>query len=111
LVRPGDLQDLALNVVLTDGATLVASRYHCPLSVLERDRAFVCEVCRECHCHACEGDEPVPDTVHGPRAIVVASEPITREAWTEVPEGSILSVTREAVSQIHALTEVGEKSR
>jgi len=111
LVRPGDRQDLALNVVLTDGASLVASRYHCPLSVLERDGAFVCEVCRECHCHGCEDDKPVRETAHGPRAIVVASEPITREAWTDVPEGSILSVTREAVLQRDVLPEFGETRR
>lgn len=108
LCRPGDLRDLALNIVLTDGANLVASRYHRPLFVLERDRAFVCEVCRECHCHGCESDRPVRATAHGPRAIVVASEPITRELWTEVPEGSILSVTRDAVMQLDVLPEHGE---
>lgn len=99
--RPEDSGDLALNVVLTDGDNLVASRYHCPLHVLERDRAFLCEVCRECHCHGCESDTHPRAAAHGPRAIVVASEPVTREAWTEVPEGSILSVTRAAVLQVH----------
>jgi len=111
LVRPGKFQDLAMNVVLTDGDHLVASRFHCPLYVLERDRAFVCEVCRECHCHGCEGEKPLPNASHGPRAIVVASEPITREAWTGVPEGSILSVSSAAKLHIDALHEVGETRR
>lgn len=111
LCRADGVQDLALNFVLTDGAGLVASRYHRPLFVLERDRAFVCEVCRECHCHHCVSDEAVDAASHGSRAIVVASEPITDEAWTEVPEGSILGVTRQAVLQRLALPGVGKRRR
>lgn len=42
-----------------------------------------CAVCGTNHC---------PDADETYRAVVVASEPITTEAWTEVSEGTVLVV-------------------
>ncbi len=70
-----------LNLMLTDGQHLVASRWGNTLWWTERDGVTDCSVCSLRHA------DPVP----GYRAVVIASEPITSEAWHEVPEGSIVA--------------------
>lgn len=77
--RPG------LNVIWSDGRTLLASRHARPLFWVERDGIRDCEVCGFPHVHH-EPGMPY-------RAVVVASEPISEEAWREVPEGSALAVS------------------
>ena len=65
-----------LNLLLTDGTTLAASRWGITLHLLERKGIMDCQVCRTPHA--------VPN---GPyRAVVVASEPITIEDWVTVPD-------------------------
>ena len=82
-----------LNFLLTDGRCLVASRQGNTAYWVLREDVVRCEVCGVCHCSICGSDlgrrhQPRP----GYRAVVVASEPITSESWTEIPEGHLLVV-------------------
>lgn len=88
-----DLDDMAatvgahtppkLNFLISDGTNLVASRWGNTLYRTFRDSVTDCEVCGLPHC------DEVADRY---RAVAIASEPITSEEWTEVPDGSIVSV-------------------
>jgi predicted glutamine amidotransferase len=73
-----------LNFLLTNGKLMVASRWRNSLHWLRRDGVQDCEICG------------IPHIRHSPeasyKAIVIASEPITHEAWIEVPENCILAV-------------------
>ena len=73
-----------LNFVLTDGTVLVASRWGHTLYWTERDAPHICEVCGLAHV-----DRPVPP---GYRAVIIASEPLSSERWSEVPDRSVISV-------------------
>lgn len=84
-----------LNIIMTDGDTMIATRwrhslYWCYYNALEK-----CE-----HCG-------VPHVEHRPgidyRAIVVASEPISRHEWYEFPNYSILSVGHDIVPIVHKI--------
>lgn len=84
-----------LNFVLTDGQTLLASRWRNTLFCVERDGIHDCEICGIPHIHH--------SPRHHYRAAVVASEPITGEAWEEVPEQSILSINSRLELALHAV--------
>jgi glutamine amidotransferase len=72
-----------LNLLLSDGKHLAASRWGNTLFWTTRDGVPDCAACGTNHC---------PDAGASYRAVVVASEPITEEEWTEVPEGTILAI-------------------
>lgn len=74
-----------LNFLLSDGVHLAASRWGNTLFLAERVGRTDCEVCATTHL-AGRGESAY-------RAVVIASEPITREAWTEVPDRSFVGVT------------------
>jgi len=80
----GSERPAMLNFVLTDGVRLAASRHRRTLWWLEREGVHDCEICG------------IPHIRHDPsveyRAAVVASEPITNEAWREVPDGSVVAI-------------------
>lgn len=76
-----------LNFLISDGSNLVASRWGNTLYWAHRSAVPDCAVCGLAHC------KDVDDRY---RAIVIASEPITDERWTEAQEGSVLSVDRAA---------------
>lgn len=78
---------IGLNLMLTDGAQLVGSRIGRSLYVVERDGVRDCAICGFPHVH----HDPRRDY----RAVVVASEPLTGEAWRAVPEGSVYQVSRD----------------
>lgn len=82
--RVGAEPRLGLNVLLTDGERMVGSRWRRSLSWLERHDLADCEICgvRHADCH--------PQDY---RALVIASEPTTREPWQPVPERSLFEVT------------------
>jgi len=84
-----------LNFVLTDGNTLIASRWRNTLYWVQREGIHDCEICGIPHVH----HEPR----HHYRAAVIASEPITGESWQEVPEASILSVNARLGLEIHPI--------
>jgi len=72
-----------LNFLLTDGKHMAASRWGNTLYWTHRRGIRDCAVCGVSHC------PPADDTY---RSVVIASEPITKEKWREVPEGSVLGV-------------------
>ncbi len=76
---------LGLNLMLTDGRDLIGTRIGRPLQYVERVGVHDCEICGFPHVH----HDPRTDY----RAIVVASEPISHEAWQELPDHCIYQVT------------------
>jgi glutamine amidotransferase len=77
-------KDPRLTFVLTNGRIIVACRWNNPLHWLRREGVHDCEICGIPHIRH--------DDALKYRAIVFASEPITHEAWQEVPEESIFVV-------------------
>jgi predicted glutamine amidotransferase len=81
-------QPAKLNVMLTDGRILVASRWGNSLHYVTREGIHDCEICGIPHVHHDRGVDY--------HAVVVASEPVSHtEAWQEVPDRSLLSLDRE----------------
>jgi len=76
-----------LNVVLTDGRVMVASRYRNSLSWVHRDGIRDCEICG------------IPHVDHSPgkqyHAVIIASEPVSNEAWQSIPEMTVVSIDHE----------------
>ena len=85
----GQEPHLGLNVLLTDGVRMVGSRWQRSLHYLERAGRAACPVCGRCHAAGARD---------GYRALLIASEPITDEAWPEVPERSVFEVTPRCAS-------------
>jgi len=83
---------IGLNVLLTDGARLVGSRWGRTLHYVERSGVHDCEICGFPHIRH--------DSRHSYRAVVIASEPISHEPWREVPERSVFTVSPEMALQI-----------
>lgn len=70
----------ALNVIWIAGGAMAGSRLGRELHYVERDQAYKCPVC---------GHHHGPEDAEEYRAVVVASERITDEAWREVDDGSV----------------------
>ncbi|MDP2618960.1 MAG: class II glutamine amidotransferase [Hyphomicrobiales bacterium] len=75
---------ISLNVLWTDGDHLVGSRLNRTLWYLERNEIIHCPVCGQPHVHH--------SSKRDYRAVEVASEPITDEAWLGVPNGTVFSI-------------------
>lgn len=90
----GQEPHLGLNVLLTDGITMVGSRWQRTLHVLEQAGAATCAVCGGRHVRA-----PEP----GYRAIAIASEPMNGQPWPEIPERSIFEITPDLQLRIEPL--------
>jgi glutamine amidotransferase len=88
---------VSLNVLWTDGERLVGSRLGRTLWYLEREGIHVCEICGKSHVH------------HNPkqayRAVEIASEPLTRERWLQVPNGTVFTVDPDMRLRIEPLGE------
>lgn len=70
-----------LTFVFTNGHVMVACRWNNPLNVLKRAGVHDCEICGIPHIrHENEVEY---------RAVVFASEPITDEAWEQLPDNSL----------------------
>jgi predicted glutamine amidotransferase len=83
---------LGLNVLLTDGARMVGSRWLRTLYALRRGEHGGDGGC----CRGCDGAHAREVPAGGYRALVVASEPLGGgEPWEEVPERSVYEVTAE----------------
>jgi glutamine amidotransferase len=77
-------EKLGLNIIVTNGHEIVATRWGRGLFHLRRQGVYDCEICGFPHVrHQANADY---------QAVVIASEPITHENWTEVPERSIVQV-------------------
>ena len=72
-----------LNLLVSDGRHMAASRWGNTLYWTHRRGVRDCAVCGVSHC---------PDADDTYRSVVIASEPLTDEHWREVPEASVLGV-------------------
>jgi predicted glutamine amidotransferase len=68
----------------TNHQVFLASRQGGGLFCLERDRASVCTVCGESHTVMTVGERY--------RCVLLATEPLTGEKWTEIPENQVVLV-------------------
>lgn len=84
-----------LNLILTDGRVLVASRWGNSLHWVARTGVHDCEICGIPHIRRGTGTEY--------RAVVVASEPISHENWQELAEGAILCVDQDVRTETHRI--------
>lgn len=84
-----------LNLLLTDGSVLLATRWGRSLWWLDRLGIDDCEICGIPHVEHQEGAEY--------RAVVVASEPITDEPWHEVPERHIFTADADLQTAVRPL--------
>jgi glutamine amidotransferase len=75
---------VGLNVLWTDGERMAGSRLGRTLWYVERDGVHLCPICGEPHVHHKHEVRY--------RCIEIASEPITDEPWTEVPNGTVYGV-------------------
>lgn len=73
-----------LNFLLTNGQLMAATRWNHTLFWVERDGIRDCEICGIPHV------DQTPKSHY--RAVIVASEPISDEAWQEVANGSVLTI-------------------
>lgn len=91
-----DLKDvLALNVLWTDGRGLAGVRLNRTLWALKRNRVLTCPVCGQ--------DHAAPDDGVAYQAVALASERITAEDWTAVPNGSVFTAGRRAALHVESL--------
>ncbi len=86
-----------LNVLLTDGSIFLASRFNRSLYWVKRVGVRDCEICGISHVH----DENKTDY----RGVAVASEPISDEAWEELPNRSVLAVDADKRATVHRMEE------
>ena len=92
-----ELEDiLALNLLWTDGNTLAGSRLNRTLWTLDRSRVRACPLCGEDHAAPPDGADY--------RATVLASERVTDEHWTEVPNGTVFSTSDQAALHLAPLS-------
>lgn len=82
-----------LNFLLTDGRSLVVSRWGNTLYWVSRHGVQDCEICGIPHVH----HQPQ----HDYRAVVVASEPISHEEWRPLEERQILAVGPDLETRVH----------
>jgi len=96
--QSGAQRSSKLNFVLSDGKHMVASRWGNTLYWVHRRGIRDCAVCGVSHC---------PNADDSYRSVVVASEPITAEDWTSVPEGTVLAVEPGARTRTRDLISAG----
>jgi predicted glutamine amidotransferase len=73
-----------LNFLLTDGVSMVASRWNNPLGWVTRESILDCEVCGIAHVHHTPGVDY--------HAVLITSEQIAQEKREEVPEYHVIAV-------------------
>lgn len=89
-------ETLALNLIWTDGTALGGARLNRSLWALRRTESYICPTCGDDHTDAPES------TAY--RATVLASERITDEDWTAIPNGSVFHVGDDGVLDHYPLT-------
>lgn len=75
---------LGLNLIWTDGHAVSGARFNRSLWTLQRDQVPICAICHQKHAHP-------PDGV-AYQSTTLASERLTDEAWSEVPNGSVFHI-------------------
>jgi glutamine amidotransferase len=91
-------QFLGLNLLWTDGDALGGSRLNRTLWVRRRDHVHTCPLCGNPHA------DPPPDADY--RSVTLASERLTDEDWTEVPNGAVFHVDETGSLHLEALDSV-----
>lgn len=91
-------QPTKLNFVLTDGNVLIATRFNHTLYYVRREGLRDCELCGIPHVHH--------DSRVDYRAAVVASEQITHESWTTVPNGGLVFVDEDSRLHEHLIADI-----
>jgi len=91
----GPRKPAELNFLLTDGTVLVASCWRHSLHLLERIGVHDCEICGIPHV------QHLDSTTY--RATIIASEPISSERWSVVPDESVVLVDSRIEPQIVAI--------
>ncbi len=86
---------LGLNLLWTDGTTLAGSRLNRTLWRVTRAQPLQCPVCGMPHAH--------PPEQSAYRATALASERITDESWTAVPNGSVFTAAPDGSLHVEAL--------
>ena len=86
---------LALNLLWTDGTTLAGSRLNRTLWRLDRSHVRACPLCGANHAAPPDGADY--------HATALASERITDENWTKVPNGTVFSTVDDATLHLEAL--------
>ncbi len=86
---------LGLNLLWTDGRTLGGSRLNRTLWAVQRDRVQTCSICGQAHA------DPPDDSSY--RSTTLASERLTDEEWTEVPNGSVFQVDADGTLHLETL--------
>jgi predicted glutamine amidotransferase len=94
--REAGATEAKLNIVLTNGHIMVATRWNNDLFMVLRKGIHDCEICGIPHVHH--------DGNHEYRAIVLASEKISDEPWTEVPNYSVIAVDKGIIVNIQEVT-------
>jgi len=89
-------ETLALNLIWTDGTDLGGARLNRSLWALLRTESYICPTCGDDHTDAPESGAY--------RATVLASERITDEDWTAIPNGSVFHVGDDGVLDHDPLT-------
>jgi predicted glutamine amidotransferase len=96
----GETKSLAdrsqLNLIFTNGRTLLATRWNHSLYYVYRLGVHDCEICGVPHIRQESADDY--------RACVVASEPISSEKWIEVPNRSILVICDAIKPSLHRIS-------
>jgi len=86
---------IGLNIVLTNGEELVGSRSGRSLWHLRREQVYTCEICGRPHVHHEVGTDY--------RAVEIASEPISDDAWQALPDGVVYSVDEDHYLLVESL--------
>jgi glutamine amidotransferase len=94
----------AMNVVLTNGRILLAARSGLPLYVRQVNGIADCKLCGETLPEEARRDRRRTSHEHV-RAVILASEPGVQvgEGWEEVPDHSIVGVSRDLVKSVVSL--------
>lgn len=90
----GAEKDAKLNFLLTDGQVVVASRLRNTLSWVARDGIRDCEICGIPHVHH--------DSGRHYRAAVVASEPLSDEAWEPLDDWDVIAIDAEVQARVYS---------
>ncbi|MFK7818705.1 MAG: class II glutamine amidotransferase [Planctomycetaceae bacterium] len=84
-----------LNIVLTDGDSMIATRWNNSLFYLQRGGLHDCDICGIPHVHHTQEANY--------RATVIASEPLSGETWIEVPNKSVIRIDSDARMELEPI--------
>jgi glutamine amidotransferase len=98
----GATQPAKLNIVMTNGEVMLATRLRNPMHWLHREGVHDGEVCGDANNTDFDRDSY--------RAVVIASEPLSDEDWQPIPDGSVITVDRDITRTLLPMTVETEKS-